>query len=51
LGLEGAGTDVLARVVHGDGSAQVARLTLAAPSLTVTAAPGHFAVAATYLYL
>jgi hypothetical protein len=44
-------TDVLLRVERQDGAAQTHRLTPAAPSVVVTAAPGALAVAGTYLRL
>lgn len=50
-GLEATLTDVLVRVQHLDGSTQVTRLTPAAPSFVVAAAPRAMEVAGTYLRL
>lgn len=50
-GLTGTMTDVLVRLERLDGSAQVTRLTPAAPSFTVEAAPGTLEVARTYTVL
>ncbi len=50
-GLSATLVDVLARVVRSDGSTQVVRLTPAAPSFVVSAAPGFSGVARTYVTL
>jgi hypothetical protein len=50
-GLSATLTDVLVRVEHSDGSAQVTRLTPSASSFVVEAAPGRFEVAHSYLLL
>ena len=50
-GLEATLTDVLVRVQHLDGRTQVTRLTPAAPSFVVAAAPQAMEVARTYLLL
>jgi hypothetical protein len=50
-GLSATVIDVLVRVARADGSAQVVRLTPAAPSFTVEPAPGLLGVARTYLAL
>jgi hydrogenase/urease accessory protein HupE len=50
-GLEATLTDVLVRVQHLDGSTQVTRLTPAAPSFVIAAAPRAMEVAGTYLRL
>ena len=50
-GLEATGTDVLVRVLRGDGSAQVVRLTPADRSFVVTRSPSTAGVALTYLKL
>lgn len=50
-GLAGTLTDALARIARLDGTTQVARLTLDAPSLVVEAAPGWHQIATTYLGL
>jgi hypothetical protein len=50
-GLTATMTDVLLRIERQDGAAQTHRLTPAAPSVVVTAAPGALAVAGTYLRL
>ena len=50
-GLSATLTDVLVRVEHLDGSAQVTRLTSSAPSFVVEAAPHRLEVARTYLFL
>lgn len=50
-GLSATTTDVLVRIAGLDGTTQVTRLTPAAPSFTVEAAPGTLQVAWTYLGL
>ena len=50
-GLAATVIDVLVRVVRADGSSQVVRLTPAAPSFVVRAAPGLAGVARTYVGL
>jgi hydrogenase/urease accessory protein HupE len=50
-GLESTRTDVLARVLRADGSAQVVRLSPAERAFVVTASPGTGGVALTYLHL
>ena len=50
-GLSATLTDVLLRIERRDGTAQTHRLTPAAPSVVVTAAPGSLALAWTYLRL
>lgn len=50
-GLSATLTDALARVERSDGTTQVERLTPAAPSFTVEAAPAPLRVAWTYLHL
>jgi len=50
-GLTATMTDVLVRLARANGSTQTVRLTPAAPSSTVEAAPGRLDVATTYLWL
>jgi hypothetical protein len=50
-GLEATLTDALARIERADGTAQLARLTPAAPRFVVAAAPSRLDIAATYLWL
>ena len=50
-GLAATSTDVLVRLERLDGTTQVLRLTPAAPSFVVEAAPGRLEVASTYLRL
>jgi hydrogenase/urease accessory protein HupE len=50
-GLSATVIDVLVRIAHADGSAQVVRLTPSSPTFTVVATPSRLAVATTYVGL